>query len=394
MNRIRHLYAIVGERSSDLLSPALDARFAGSSMHLLAVPSMQERAQRIAMAARAHGREVAVSALGHVHDPEEIRRQLTVQASMHEPATAAINLSGADALYAIPAKDAFKSRGHPAFAIEQDTDWLIWLSCGPGNYESFNVADSLTISQFLSLHGMQWQGAMQSHRSPNRHWNHVAFEFASRAPRARAEIAELNRLMGQVNKDLVVRQAPPPRQSHPNLHWFIDRMIHAGMADIEEGLLRLAGTRELAFAAGGWLEFRVFQAVHALLQRGIVQDLASGVQVRGPDRIAAEWDVVFLANNNLHIIECKARAGTLGNSGVGMDSLYKLEALTRLEGLSAYSMLVSLARPTETEAQRARRKGIETLTLSGNGDVTGRIERWIEQINQAQPATRPPAAVA
>jgi len=230
---------------------------------------------------------------------------------------------------------------------------------------------------------------MQSHRSPNRHWNHVAFEFASRAPRARAEIAELNRLMGQVNKDLVVRQAPPPRQSHPNLHWFLDRMIHAGMADIEEGLLRLAGTRELAFAAGGWLEFRVFQAVHALLQRGIVQDLASGVQVRGPDRIAAEWDVVFLANNNLHIIECKARAGTLGNSGVGMDSLYKLEALTRLEGLSAYSMLVSLARPTETEAQRARRKGIETLTLSGNGDVTGPIERWIERINQAQPVTRP-----
>ncbi|MGQ0700464.1 MAG: Card1-like endonuclease domain-containing protein [Panacagrimonas sp.] len=134
---------------------------------------------------------------------------------------------------------------------------------------------------------------------------------------------------------------------------------------------------------GGWLEYRLFYALLPLTRAGLVQDVAAGVQVTAPGQMLAEWDVVFVANNNLYIIECKSGAAKGEVCGVGMETLFKLATLAAMSGLGAYPMLVSLARPTATESARAREMGIELVNLGARGSLTERIQQWIENTELA-----------
>lgn len=380
MKRIQHHYAIVGDRPVDLLSPLLDAHFGVGKLRLLYPATARERANAIAAAACQHGREVEVLPLANARNTDALIRELTHWAGCHEPASAALNLSGVDPLYAIPARDAFRQCGHPVFAVEPNSDWLIWLSTVPGDYAPFNIADRLNIPDFLALHGLEWQGAQQTVRSPNRAWNQVALDIARKAPRMREDIAEINRLACSVNPELIT-EALSLRTDRPGLHDLVDRLVSGGIAERECDRLRFCGPEERAFTAGGWLEHRLFYAARPLVSSGHVQDLASGVRVIGPGQMAAEWDVVFLANNNLHIIECKARTAKKNGGGVGMEAFFKLESLSRLEGLDAYPMLATLARPTLAELARAAQFGIAILVLKDGGNLTSQLEKWIESIS-------------
>ena len=101
-----------------------------------------------------------------------------------------------------------------------------------------------------------------------------------------------------------------------------------------------------------------------------------GLTVRSRQSAASEFDVAFVANNHLYLIECKASAPHRG-SGVGMDALFKLGSLADQQGLASQAMLVALASPTAAEAQRARSQRIELVAGRGLADLTERLQSWI-----------------
>ena len=98
--------------------------------------------------------------------------------------------------------------------------------------------------------------------------------------------------------------------------------------------------------------------------------------VRTRQQAASEFDVAFMANNHLYLIECKARAPRRSH-GVGMEVLFKLGSLADQQGLNSRAMLVSLSGPTPAEAQRAQSQHIELLSGGKLRDLRQHLQDWI-----------------
>lgn len=153
---------------------------------------------------------------------------------------------------------------------------------------------------------------------------------------------------------------------------------------IELGFLRLHQHDRIQFTSGdarnflcgGWLEFYVFSTLAELAQTQPIQDAALGLVVRSRQQASSEFDVAFMSNNHLFLIECKSRAPRRSH-GVGMDVLFKLASLADQQGLNSRAMLVSLSGPTPAEAQRAQSQHIKLLSGGALKDLRQHLQDWI-----------------
>ena len=366
MNRIRRHYAIVGENPSDIFLPLVDYRFDQyPDLVLFYPPHVESNAEAIASYVNNNfGRKVELIPLPSAVESDGIGIIFEQHAVSHEVSSAVLNLSGCAPLYAIPAFQAFAKAGHPVFVVEQDSDQLLWLSNGAGNYAPFNVADESSLRKFLVGHAVQWIAAEQTCHRVKHDWNLAALSFARAAPHCRDAVKAL----GVYAKGGVVDEAVFQDSDFKNLSGILSSN---GICSLVDGRPQFDSAEAKNFASGGWLEYAVFYAARNLLKEGLIQDLVCGLKVEKAGALA-EWDVVFLANNNLHIIECKATAF------LGMDALFKLESLARAVG--AYSMLISLAPPTDPERKRAAEMDIKCMTWGGGVSLEDVIRQWIKGI--------------
>ncbi len=100
------------------------------------------------------------------------------------------------------------------------------------------------------------------------------------------------------------------------------------------------------YFSGGWFEEYVYDKIKSL-KGEYIDDVRLNVKLREKPTevdeesdVENELDVVFIANNNLHVIECKS--GNLTNQD-WTNTFYKVALLNRRFGLSATSYIVSLA---------------------------------------------------
>ncbi|QNT59574.1 hypothetical protein AABM17_579 [Neisseria musculi] len=87
-------------------------------------------------------------------------------------------------------------------------------------------------------------------------------------------------------------------------------------------------------------------------------------------------DVLLLANNVSHVLECKT-ANFAKNEDKAGDALYKLESLKKLGGLRTKAMLLSYRELTgkiRNRAEGAQIKIIEQKDLSGMKTL---LEKWV-----------------
>ncbi len=100
------------------------------------------------------------------------------------------------------------------------------------------------------------------------------------------------------------------------------------------------------YFSGGWFEEYVYDKIKSL-NGEYINDIRLNVKLHEKSRevedeseVKNELDVVFIANNNLHVVECKS--GNLTNQD-WTNTFYKVALLNRRFGLSATSYIVSLA---------------------------------------------------
>ena len=100
------------------------------------------------------------------------------------------------------------------------------------------------------------------------------------------------------------------------------------------------------YFSGGWFEEYVYDKIKSLKGKYIddvklnIKLLEKSREVGDEPEVKNELDVVFIANNSLHVIECKS--GNLANQD-WTNTFYKVALLNRRFGLSANSYIVSLA---------------------------------------------------
>ena len=161
-----------------------------------------------------------------------------------------------------------------------------------------------------------------------------------------------------------------------------------------QGLLNYDGqtidfkNREIkTFLNGGWLEdYTYFQ----LKEIANIEDIACGADVANPKFKLGkneyssenkgnknEFDIVFMAKNKLHIIECKTQLMDKNGGIKADDILYKLETLKDYGGLMTKKCLVSYFEVPEQVKNRANFLNIEIIQGKDLQRLKSKIQEWI-----------------
>lgn len=386
--RPQHMIAIVAENGVDAISPAFDQRFGVQRIVLLTTPALALRARDLANIARAAGKACEVENLLGAWRPTVLQDQLQrlLDAQHHEPWL--INLSGANPALATTLFQLARERGIPAFVIEPEADKAVWLirpepqsavesltlsAATAQKAESVDVADRLGLRQYFASCGYALLHASATLNNRNfraERCSKFLGDLALHHPRI---LLRLNRAGAELDPQLrsLVRFDASDLQA---LDFLVQlgflRWHHHDQVQFTSGDAR-------NFLCGGWLEYYVFSTLAELAQTQPIQDAALGLIVRTRQQASSEFDVAFMSNNHLFLIECKSRAPRRSH-GVGMDVLFKLASLADQQGLNSRAMLVSLSAPTPAEAQRAESQHIELLWGGKLVALQQHLREWID----------------
>lgn len=157
----------------------------------------------------------------------------------------------------------------------------------------------------------------------------------------------------------------------PNLKQALDTLSYP-FASHEEELYQ----KDVEYLIGGWLEEYVFNSLAQKLNLSssyIQKGLKIQRQNSKGKMVENEFDVVFVKENTLHIIECKTRI----NTRLVDDILNKLQALRQEMGLrvKAYLFTSSILKP-KTRSRIEKRASLYHIELYDQADFLNNFENF------------------
>ncbi|MCB1615857.1 MAG: DUF1887 family protein, partial [Pseudomonadales bacterium] len=174
--------------------------------------------------------------------------------------------------------------------------------------------------------------------------------------------------------------------SHPAI--FFDALVRECF---NAGLLKTDSPRQVEFidesarnfCNGGWIEFYVNSRLNELKSEALLQDsphLNIKIRRSGSKKESDnEIDVAFMANNRLHIIECKTKKMKGIHAGkAGVETLYKLDSISDLGGLGTKAMLVSYRNLRPADRQRAKDLRIHIIEGKDIQQLKTKLREWIK----------------
>ena len=321
-----------------------------------------------------------------LHDewsPDELKRNMEkALAKSPRNGQTGFNLSGANPVAAVIGTTLFRERKQPVFVVAPDSDEIIWLSLPEGQSSELpiNVEDRLKIIQAISIHGLKVAECWQWLHKPETHWDEICRQLVAESVRIPETLAKLGSCCRAANVATWLSQPLP--MTEPGMRRLRDIVIDSGLASVAEGnRLRLSNRESIDFLAGCWLEHHVLMAARVLHEEGRIQDAACGLIVEVAPEVLNELDGVILSNNQLLLIECKARKGTNANrhTGIGVDSIYKMDSLRQMRTLLADGLLVTLAKPSESEAARLEIEEIATVAGAALPELANHLRDLLEK---------------
>lgn len=283
---------------------------------------------------------------------------------------------------AMAAQTAFLELGRqPVFCVHPQTDEVVWLA---PRQAALPLANRVRLPDYLRAHG--WSViAPPERRSVPRERAELAVELAQRVAEFAAPLGTLNWYASQCEADGGLAIALQDRDlRRGDLARLFDRFESAGALRLEAGRLVFPDAAARFYCNGGWLEDHVAAVLAAIARDCGVQDWAAGLRVKASaNRLAGyaasnELDLAFLADNRLHLVECKTAAFAREDSAAGV--VYKLDALTALGELDTRCLLVSYRELRDGDRQRARDLGIRTVVGAEIADLRARLAAWIRRV--------------
>ncbi len=309
----------------------------------------------------------------------------------------AINLSCANQLYTLGAFKAFENTEAGLYYLLPN-DQFKWIQ--PGGLPEFNIAENIELNEFLHAHGIE-------HAEPV-HLDANQADFANNLVNAIERII-LQQYALHTYQHFSTRFARGKtiKLVKHNNHFHINGISHVHSrlkADLLMDFLRKLRNRNVlhlktdnnetyplperdpwkrTFFEGGWLEYFTYRTILDLkAEINNIKDVAFGVKLRR-ENAYDETDVLFIANNQLFVVECK----TGSNVNINLH-LQRLDSLkNRLGGTTAHSLLIT------TEYIGAN---IHKANLLNVGVIDGRqlphlkrhLKAWIlQQTGHAAPAS-------
>lgn len=385
---ITHLIALHGRRRAAALAPVLSGKFPIKTVTLICGVGSNTKATEALLAER--GIDICLLRLADMDSPGVIKRALDrALNSQMDGGLSVLNLSGANPVFASIATQVFRSRKLPVLTFANRDDKLIWLAVPGGVQPELGIEanSGLTLKEHLALAGMAITGCWQWLHDLETRWNALCDLLVETARTRGGLVADFGTICRRVSATSLITETLPA--DNPALLQLANCVVKLGYAesvqhgsDGSSGLrLRFKDIDTVNVVSGGWLEHHVLCAAKKLHSIGVVQDAACGLKLDIGGGVENELDGLILANDQLFVIECKARKGKGAGKtiGIGTETIYKIDSIRALRGFRAQAILVTLAEPTDVEARRLAEETIKFLSSSSLHFCESELEKIINE---------------
>ena len=291
----------------------------------------------------------------------------------------AFNASCGDRQHVLAMYEVVRAYEFECFMVEPNSDELHWLV--PSERKNTQLADKLKIRDFFALIDSQINNIANTGNVDIRYRKLGAKWAASQDDLGQA-LGNLNYLAASSdNAKLTSAVLNRSQLNCADLQTLIDDLEDAELVCRKNDRLIFINEEARFFANGGWLEEYVYGLLLSLKKEvPRIQDIAQGVEITrkiGQGTVVNELDIVIMANNKLHLIECKTKKF---DKGEGNQVIYKLDSLTDLlGGIQARAALISYKGIRTYEQLRAKELEIELFSENELAQLREKLKTWLTQ---------------
>ena len=381
---IYHL-CILDDDPAAVITPILDRNIPSDGIILSYPHQRSELAKRIQTLVKAHGTDCQMTAYPESGSVEKLKLHY---ANMYDKwlrdesqTQLWLNASTGARRPLLSAQEVARIYKQKTFLVDPQSDQFVWLY--PDSEHPIQVADKIKLRSFFQLYGAELvassnkSGIANEVRQLGENW---AMQVESYA-KALGTLNYLARGAGFA-ANLTTNPLTTDQQNDTALLRIIDDLQATSMVEYQDARIKFVNEQARFFANGGWLEELTFSIVRGLRSEvHTIQDDGHSVEIQrtlSTDKpVKNELDVALLANNKLHVIECK----TMRFKGEkASTTLYKLDTLSDvLGGMSARGMLVSYLPISESDMQRAKDLRIEVVSFRSLKNLKQRLRQWISE---------------
>ncbi len=368
--------AIMDDNPITILTPLLDSEMNADGLLLIHTHSQQAKVENFVRLVSEYQIPVKTWILPDTLSTDEIFTSLRVLLEQYQGEAFCFNASNGDRHVVLAATNLCRTYGFDIFVLEPRRDAVSWLV--PVERKPTEIADIIRLPTMFRLFDAKLVST-QRKQSLQADVRKLGALWAAKAQEYAKPLGRLNYL-AMNSKNFVTQELDDYMHHDRKLQSLIGDLAELGYLEVKQNRLHFTSSEARFFANGGWLEEYVFSVVDLLRHEfKQIQDLAQGVKVVrefNSEIIENEIDVAFVANNKLHLIECKAKRF---DDGGAKSIAYKLDAITDiLGGIHARALLVSYAPLSQGDRLRADAQGVKVVAGQELGRLKEHLRQWLE----------------
>ena len=381
-----HVCLISAQAAPNLL-PILDSEFKPKKAIFLVSKTMKQRAEYLAKTFEKLNVKVKLKNISDEFNFGLMEEEIFKLVEEYENESIALNVTGGTKLMSIAAENAFSALGKPIFYIDTDSNHILFISKNEEQkwLPNLEMKAKNKIDIYLSAYG----STVLSTQNPIERKKYLpAIEpfiknydnYTQVIPllNLHATLSQSNGYKSEYTKD---------NKKTGKLDELLLGLDYQGLLNYDGQTIDFKNREIKTFLNGGWLEdYTYFQ----LKEIANIEDIACGADVANPKFKLGkneyssenkgnknEFDIVFMAKNKLHIIECKTQLMDKNGDIKADDILYKLETLKDYGGLMTKKCLVSYFEVPEQVKNRANFLNIEIIQGKDLQRLKSKIQEWI-----------------
>jgi Domain of unknown function (DUF1887) len=370
---------LVSQQAAPNFLPLLDEALKPKEVILLVTEKMQAQATYLQKVIKPLGIKVVIHDIEAAGDFQKTQEQLMSLLSQYDPADIALNATGGTKWMAITAQEVFRMNGSPVFYVDIATGSVLFLDSQRAPH---TLAKKVKLESYINAYGYNVKNEEKIATGLTGLQRDLYQTLIKNVVEWGGALGQLNALASaaEKKKTLTIKLSDECPYEDPYLEKLLKECEFSNLLTVKNGLVTFTSDSARFEANGGWLENYINSKLNELKADGTLQDRPHlNIQVSSPGNSPNEVDIAFMANNKLHMVECKTKrlAGKQAGSA-GTESLYKLDSISALGGLGTKSMLVSYRALNKYDAERAKDLRIKVVQAQDIHRMKDVLREWLQ----------------
>lgn len=376
---------LISDQAAPNLLPILDTNFKPKKAIFLVSKKMKEKAEFLAKTFERSNVKVEIKPINDEYNFHSTEQEIYHLVEEYLEHNIALNVTCGTKLMAMAAQQAFSGL-KPIFYIDTTKNRIIFVSKDSENnvIPDISIETNINIELYLNAYGFQVLN--NPVRKVNDHFLSLAQDFIRYYDRYHNTLPLINKYASIAERKGLKLALDKEDMKFNAFTEMLENLD--GLVDYQNSEIKFENETARMFLNGGWLEeytFREIKNINVIDDVACSLDVATSYYKKEKKEFSKEnlgnsneFDVVFLAKNKLHIIECKTQKMDKTTGEKPENILYKLETLKDYGGLMTKKCLVSYCEITNKAVlNRAKELQIEIIQGKDLQRLKTKIQEWI-----------------